>query len=64
MDSSIRDRRADVYSQSDVEDVVGYPESDSVSKPEWDSHIDLAWACLENEAFPAQVQKNGDVTIS
>ena len=42
MDGSIRDRSADVYSKSDVEDVVGYPESDSVSEPEWDN--DLAWA--------------------
>ena len=44
MDGSIRDRSTDVYSQSDIEDVVGYPESDSFSKPEWDSHIDLARA--------------------
>ena len=42
MDCSIRDQSADVYSESDVEDVVGYPESDSVSEPEWDN--DLAQA--------------------
>ena len=39
MDCSIRDRSADVYSESDAEDVVGYPESDSVSEPEWDNDL-------------------------
>ena len=39
MDCSIRDRSADVYSESDVEDVVGYPESDSVSEPEWENDL-------------------------
>ena len=28
-----------VCSESDVEDVVGYPESDSVSEPEWDNDL-------------------------
>ena len=39
MNCSIRDRIADAYSESGVEDVAGYPESDSVSEPEWDNDL-------------------------
>ena len=28
-----------MYSESDVQDVVGYPESDSVSEQEWDNDL-------------------------
>ena len=28
-----------VCSESDVEDAVGYPESDSASEPEWDNDL-------------------------
>ena len=58
MDCSIRDRSADVYSESDVGDVVGSLESDSVSEPEWDNDLARATDAAvsskrTNGAFPA-----------
>eukprot|EP00117_Sycon_ciliatum_P048914 scpid51842/ scgid34756/ len=39
MDGLIRDRSGDVDSESDLQDVLGYPKSDSGSEPVWDNDL-------------------------